>query len=105
MLQYVVAPATFFNVPNAPNPPNIPFPAALTFDGVNVVFNGPANPQLAVIGTDLVNLGACPHGNALLPGIGYTNGPMANSSNMGGSVSPATISMRSDLVSIGPLSS
>ena len=88
MLQYVVAPTTFFNVPNAPNPPNIPFPAALTLDGVNVVFNGPPN-QLAVNGTDLVNLGACAHGNSLLPGIGYTNGPMANSSNMSGSVLPA----------------
>ena len=74
MLQYVVAPVSFY----------LPLPAALTLvgsTGNNVQFNGPNNSKFFVNGNDQYGSGSCTPGSNPVFAIGYANGSDASGIN------------------------
>jgi hypothetical protein len=74
MLQYVVAPVSFY----------LPLPAALTLlgsTGNNVQFTGPNNSKFLVNGNDQYGSGSCTPGSNPVFAIGYANGSDASGIN------------------------
>jgi len=94
MLQYVVRPLVVF-----PGLSSQTFPAALTLEGNNVVYEGPGTNSFFIRGQD-----QCGAGPAMLPAIGYTNGSASDSSksNISGGATPAANYLGSSIPSSPP---
>ncbi|MFI5058182.1 MAG: hypothetical protein ACHQLQ_08340 [Candidatus Acidiferrales bacterium] len=89
LLQYVVTPsAPNLNFAGGVGSQSPSFPAALTLDGNNVIFEGPTSTSFNINGKDQFPVGACsPGATSAVYAIGYTNAgdsipiPAANAGN------------------------
>jgi hypothetical protein len=74
LLQYIVAPsAANLNFAGGAGSQSPSFPSALTLDGKDVIFGGPASTAFNINGHDQFSVGACAPGPSAVYAIGYTN--------------------------------